>query len=54
MVSLGADDWNTGLYWACEGNSKELVKFVISQGADNWELGVKSSIPSVLIALKLS
>src|SRR5438552_15666355 len=35
MISKGANEWDSGLYWACEGGNMELVELMISKGATN-------------------
>ena len=34
LIEQGADDWNSGLYGACQGAHKDLVLFMIEKGAN--------------------
>ncbi len=36
IIEHGIDDYNDGLYHACEGGHLELVKFMIDNGANEW------------------
>ena len=43
MISKGADDWNMGLYDACQGGHLELAKLMISNGANDWHNGFRGA-----------
>lgn len=35
MIEKGADDWDSGLYYACTVGNIEIVKFMLSKGAED-------------------
>ena len=35
-ISLGFDDWNSGLKWACHGGHRSLIQMMIDNGANDW------------------
>ena len=40
MISKGASNWNTGLYYACYGGHMNIVELMISKGANNLNSGL--------------
>ena len=40
VIKMGANDWNRGLYGACEGGHKEMAVYMISKGANYWNQGL--------------
>lgn len=43
MITKGPDDWNYGLYAACEGGHKDIVELMITKGADDWNWDLKNA-----------
>jgi len=43
IITLGVDNWNTGLYGAAVNGNKELIDFFINKGADDWNLGLEGA-----------
>lgn len=39
-IQMGLNDWNDGLYGACEGGHLDVVHFMIQMGADQWDNGL--------------
>jgi len=38
MISKGANDWNYGLFGACQSKNKEIALLMVKKGADDREL----------------
>ncbi len=43
MLNLGANNYNHGLYRACQGGHKELVKLMLDLGANNYNGGLEEA-----------
>ena len=40
MIEKGANDWNDGMYSACQRGHMEVVKYMIEKGAKSWNDGI--------------
>jgi len=40
MIQRGADDWNSGLWYACRGGHRDVAELMIQHGANNWNVGL--------------
>ena len=40
LIKNGANDWNLGIFYACEGGHIEIVNLMIENGADYWNGGL--------------
>ena len=40
LIKYGANDWNWGLYGACQGGHESLVHLLIKCGANDWNGGL--------------
>jgi ankyrin repeat protein len=40
MIKKGTNDFDSGLYGACEGGHIEITKFMIEHGANDWNYGL--------------
>ena len=43
MISLGANDFDVGLFGACQGGNFETIKYLIKKGATNLSLGFEGA-----------
>ena len=54
MLSLGANDYNWGLYKACRGGNIEIVKMMIDLGANNFYLLIGQNIEMSILYIRLT